>query len=657
MTDPSPSGLQPHYQTYTRQKCFLAYSEQAPWSVDLLATCEALLSQPAYNLEVDYARKHFAADVPLRQKALELIANARYGIYDLSCWRQDDRSPWQPPRNVFIELGIAIALNRPLLLLRHASNRDLPLPQCLQSLSHPILEFSGTTTLKKILAAHLPDWIDTAPDTAWWNRYCSFGGRICPHREAHPSASQLGQQNLHCTIADGTDPCRPDFRSVIEDVLDRFSDVTYTYLDSLSLQDGYQFLLCSHCQSIRSSPFAIYRITPHTPAAAYIAIGISLALETQFDCKIPKILIAESVETIPSLLSGYEVITARNDKERKACLKKFMPTILKKLREHTWKPRPLPFTEISIAPLPAADIQEKNTDREKDQFFEELPYNESPIIGVEGLHYQLADCCKPVPGKPIIGIIEEGDRGIAIHQKGCSNTEQISDDRIISVSWNASAESSEDNRRDDLAYFEVEVIDRIGIVKEILSQFDEENVHIKRADIRTNSGQTAFIELSITSYNYSHLEEILDRVRKIDDVLNLRQIERIESVDEDRDNIHLNPEDENQTEKDQLENAKDIENLSQEFQVSQTSSNELERQLESNGKASLEDVVLFRPLKVGRAVTRIAPGIEGKVLVEGVYWKAILNDDNCEISVGEKVGIIARRNQNLTLIVEPLMAF
>ena len=348
MTDPSPSGLQPHYQTYTRQKCFLAYSEQAPWSVDLLATCEAVLSQPAYNLEVDYARKHFAADVPLRQKALELIANARYGIYDLSCWRQDDRSPWQPPRNVFIELGIAIALNRPLLLLRHASNRDLPLPQCLQSLSHPILEFSGTTTLKKILAAHLPDWIDTAPDTAWWNRYCSFGGRICPHREAHPSASQLGQQNLHCTIADGTDPCRPDFRSVIEDVLDRFGDVTYTYLDSLSLQDGYQFLLCSHCQSIRSSLFAIYRITPHTPAAAYIAIGISLALETQFDCKIPKILIAESVETIPSLLSGYEVITARNDKERKTCLKQFLPSVLEKIRQTVWKPRPLPFIETSI---------------------------------------------------------------------------------------------------------------------------------------------------------------------------------------------------------------------------------------------------------------------------------------------------------------------
>ena len=366
MTEEATGGLQPQYQTYSRQKCFVAYSEQAPWSVDLLSACEEVLSQPEYNLEADYARKHFAADVPLRQKALELIANARYGIYDLSYWRQDERSPWQMPRNVMIELGIAIALNRPILLLRHANNRDLPLPKGLQGTSDQILEFSGTTTLKKVLTEHLLKWINTTPETAWWNRYCTFGGRACSYREAHPKAKQFGKKNLACAIADGLDPCRPDFRSVVENILDRFDYITYTYLDSLSLKEGYSYLLCSHCQIVRSSPLAIYRITSETPVEAFISIGISLALEIQFEYKIPKILFAEDVHAVPSLLSGYEVFVASSDKERRACLKEFIPAVLTKLQKAVWKPRPLPFIEISLTTV--------NSDNNESQHF---PDNES----------------------------------------------------------------------------------------------------------------------------------------------------------------------------------------------------------------------------------------------------------------------------------------
>jgi RNA recognition motif-containing protein len=378
MTEDVTGGLRPQYQTYTRQKCFVAYSEQAHWSVDLLSACEEVLSQPEYNLEIDYARKHFAADVPLLQKALELIANARCGIYDLSFWRQDEHSHWQMPRNVMIELGIAIALNRPILLLRHASNRQSLLPETLQGLSEQILEFSGGSTLKKILAEHLPKWIDTPPEKAWWNSYCFFGGRVCDQRETHPQRKQLGKKELACFIADGEDSCRPDFRSVVEDVLDRYSDVTYTYLNSLALKEGYNFLLCSHCQLARSSPFAIYRITPHTPMDAFISIGISIALEFQFKYKIPKVLIAH-VQDVPSLLKGYEVCNDRNDRDRKNSLNKYIPEILRKTRQTSWKPRPLPFIELAanqleeMEELNKSDLPEDSSNNSIGVYISNLP--------------------------------------------------------------------------------------------------------------------------------------------------------------------------------------------------------------------------------------------------------------------------------------------
>jgi hypothetical protein len=132
---------------YDRQKCFVACSKSARWTKDLLAACEEVLSRPEFNLELDYAGKSFAPDMSLQQKALELIANAHYGIYDLSCW--EDKGQCQLPRNVHVELGMAIALNRPTLMLRNASNHHLKLPECLESMSGLILEFSGTTTLKR----------------------------------------------------------------------------------------------------------------------------------------------------------------------------------------------------------------------------------------------------------------------------------------------------------------------------------------------------------------------------------------------------------------------------------------------------------------------------------------------------------------------------
>ena len=347
-TSSKTGGLSPEYKTYEHQKCFVAHSHGARWCDDVVNVCNQVL--PEFGLEPWYAADHFDPTKPLRDKMVELIANTRYGIYDLSYWRKNDKSEWHMPRNVLIELGVAIALNRPTLLLRHAENRisGLQLPTCLESISAYILEFSGGVTLQRILREHLSRWVHTPPEHDWWNRYCMFGNRICEHREAYPRGRQWGQETIRCHISDGQDADRLDFRGVVEEVLGRFSDVTFGYLDALPMADGYNFLLCTHCQTVRSTPFAIYRITPQTPAETFLAIGMSLALEAQFTHRIPKILLTTNKHDIPSLLSGYEVVEARNDQECKTYLRKFMPDVIREVRRTTWRPRPLPF--IAVVP-------------------------------------------------------------------------------------------------------------------------------------------------------------------------------------------------------------------------------------------------------------------------------------------------------------------
>lgn len=367
------NGMRRQYQSYERQKCFIAFTERVDWAGDLLDACQEILRRPEFNLEPDYAGRHLILDAPLRQKALELIANARYGIYDLSYWR-DEKGAWQVPRNVFIELGMAIALNRPTLLLRHASNQELDLPECLKSVSQHILVFSGQSTLKLALKQRLPQWINALPEQAWWNRHCIFGGRVCEYREAHPRSRQWGQKKLCCHISDGLDIDRSDFRNVVEEVLERFNDITYKYLDGLSEINGYDFLLCSHCQTVRSTPFAIYRISRHTPPETFMAIGMSTALEAQFEYTIPKLILTEDPQDVPSLLTGYEVVVARNDGERKMHLRRFMPTVVQKVRETVWKPRPLPFIDpgTQIERLSFDEIVKEKEEREKKRLLDLL---------------------------------------------------------------------------------------------------------------------------------------------------------------------------------------------------------------------------------------------------------------------------------------------
>jgi predicted RNA-binding protein with PIN domain len=329
-----------------KQQCFVGHSHKAPWHDDIISACEETL--PKFGLQPWYADDQFEPTKSLRDKVVEMIANARYGLYDLSWYQPDEQSPWKMPQNVLIELGMAIALNRPVLLLRHAENRalGLSLPTCLDSISQRIVEFSGGPTLKHALEERIPQWLDVPPERAWWMRYCLFGERICTYRESYPQIIQCGQKTIGCHIADGKDIDRPDFRSVIEDELGRYSDISFDYLDALLPTVGYDFQLCTYCQIVRSTPFAIYRITPETTADTFIAIGISIALEKQFKCEIPKFLFTTDARSVPSLLTGYEVVEARTAKERQACLRKFIPMVMRKVREYVWKPKQLPFVEF-----------------------------------------------------------------------------------------------------------------------------------------------------------------------------------------------------------------------------------------------------------------------------------------------------------------------
>ena len=149
-----------------------------------------------------------------------------------------------------------------------------------------------------------------------------------------------------------------------------------------------------------------------------------------------------------------------------------------------------------------------------------------PIAGVEGLLHHLAGCCNPIPGEAIIGAVTRL-RGISIHRQGCVNVENVPGERIVPVSWNP----TDNDRLRPQTYpvnIQLEVIDRVGVFKDILSRLSDQNINVRNAQVKTQEGKPAIIDLCIDIRDHKQLESSFCQIKKMIDILNMRRLSQVE---------------------------------------------------------------------------------------------------------------------------------
>ena len=141
-----------------------------------------------------------------------------------------------------------------------------------------------------------------------------------------------------------------------------------------------------------------------------------------------------------------------------------------------------------------------------------------PIAGVEGLLYHIAGCCNPLPGEPILGVVTRNARGIAIHSQDCENVANVPGERLIPVSWNAL-----DTNGKAPTYpvnLEIKVIDRVGILKDILVRLSDQKINIGKAGVTTYPNKIAIISLCIDIRDRRQLESIVNKIKNMSEILN-----------------------------------------------------------------------------------------------------------------------------------------
>jgi (p)ppGpp synthase/HD superfamily hydrolase len=148
-----------------------------------------------------------------------------------------------------------------------------------------------------------------------------------------------------------------------------------------------------------------------------------------------------------------------------------------------------------------------------------LPAEASPILGVEGLEYRLGGCCGPLPGEAIVGTVALGNHGITIHRQDCANVRPVPGERRLPVRWNPGA-GSQPARRYPVR-LRIEVLDRVGVLKDILTRLSDHRINVSDARVRTIPGRPARIDLRVELTSASQLQATLDQIRSMADVLDI----------------------------------------------------------------------------------------------------------------------------------------
>lgn len=143
----------------------------------------------------------------------------------------------------------------------------------------------------------------------------------------------------------------------------------------------------------------------------------------------------------------------------------------------------------------------------------------APIPPLAGMLYNLARCCTPVPGEPIVGAVTRS-RGVMVHQEDCQNLNHVTTERKMELYW---AEDVELYHETHTVRLEVHVIDRVGVMKDILANIAETHTNVSNLRVKVNNDHTAFLELTVDVSNLPHVDRVKTAIKRIPDVIGVKR--------------------------------------------------------------------------------------------------------------------------------------
>lgn len=141
------------------------------------------------------------------------------------------------------------------------------------------------------------------------------------------------------------------------------------------------------------------------------------------------------------------------------------------------------------------------------------------IRGSEGIAVQLARCCNPIPGDPIIGTIRKG-QGLEVHLHDCPAVAKLRGDRgrWVDVEWEPGSERLFDVR------IRVLTQNQRGVLAKVASSISEEDCNIQTVNMDNEQGEYTALNLTLQVRDRMHLARVMRAVRRIPEVVRIGRV-------------------------------------------------------------------------------------------------------------------------------------
>lgn len=138
------------------------------------------------------------------------------------------------------------------------------------------------------------------------------------------------------------------------------------------------------------------------------------------------------------------------------------------------------------------------------------------IKGTEGMLVNFAECCRPIPGDPIVGLVVAG-RGITIHVKHCPQVDKYGSQAgdTIPVCWEENIQTC---FKVDLR---VEVANQPGMLAQLATAIAKAEANIDNVSVEERDGYYCIVHITISVHDRIHLAQVMRRLRIIKDVTRL----------------------------------------------------------------------------------------------------------------------------------------
>ncbi|MDX1799750.1 MAG: TGS domain-containing protein, partial [Marinobacter sp.] len=143
----------------------------------------------------------------------------------------------------------------------------------------------------------------------------------------------------------------------------------------------------------------------------------------------------------------------------------------------------------------------------------------SPVMirGTEGLVVRFASCCKPIPGDPVVGVMDSGN-GMVIHSDTCPRLPDGADTRMTHLKW------AKDITNEFSVELRVELERQRGVIAEVANAVAVADGNIERINVEEQNARLGVVSLVVHVNGRRHLARVMRRVRNIRAVTHISRV-------------------------------------------------------------------------------------------------------------------------------------